>query len=115
MLDDECGVLDERLQVGGDEIPQAQVDEQLVHRRIAHALADPERGAVHAIGDRGRRECVDRAEAPVVVAVVVQLHVPPFDDVGAKEREEVAHAFGRGVADRVRRADPLQPAAMAVS
>ena len=84
---DERRVLHERLEIVIDEAPEPQVDQQLVHRRVPDPLADPERGAVHAIGDRRRREGVDRAEAAVVVTVVVELHFPPAYHVSSDERQ----------------------------
>ena len=51
---------------------QHQVHEQQVHRRVADALADAERGAVHAGRARlERRDAVDDGEAAVAVAVPV--------------------------------------------
>src|SRR5205807_3599574 len=69
---------------------RSHVDEQLVHGGVAHAFADAERAAVYAIGDRRRRERVDRPEAPIVVPVVVQLHRAPLDHVTAEERQQIA-------------------------
>ena len=51
---------------------QHQVDEQHVHRRVADALADAERGAVQAGGARlERRQRVRDREVAIAVAVPV--------------------------------------------
>src|SRR5687767_8454186 len=52
---------------------QPEVDEQLVHRRVADALADAERGAVDLVGAAlDGRDGVDDAEAPILVPVPVE-------------------------------------------
>ena len=108
MLGDERGVLDEWGEVAVDEAEELHVDQQLVHRGVAHALADAERAAVHAVGERRGRERVDRPEAAVVVPVVVDLHRAVTHDLVAHERQQIAHPFRRRMADRVRDADALR-------
>ena len=111
VLRDERHVLGQWRKIAIDEPPQLHVDEQLIHRGVAHALADTERAAMHAVGDRRRGERVDRPEPAVVVTVVVELHVASADDLLPEERKEVAHAFRCRVPDGVRCADALRAAA----
>src|SRR3954468_15527886 len=95
VLGHERDVFDEWREVAVDEAPEAHVHEQLVHRGVADALADAERGSVYTVGDGSRGERVDRAEAPIVVTVVIERDIPSADDLIAQEREEVAHSLGR--------------------
>ncbi len=87
---------------------ELEVDEQEIHLGVADALADAERGAVHAVGagfDGGH--AVREPEAAIVVPVPVDAHVELVagDDLFAHEAHERAHAVGRRVADGVREAD----------
>ena len=72
---------------------QLQVEQDLIERRVADALADAERGAVDAIGAvLDREDRVDDAEPAIVVAVPVDADVGAADAVEhvARELEEVA-------------------------
>ena len=72
---------------------QLEVEQDLIERRVADALADAERGAVDAIGAvLDREDRVDDAEAAIVVAVPVDADVGAADAVEhvARELEEVA-------------------------
>ena len=64
---------------------ELEVEQDQLHRRVADALADAERGAVDAIGaELERPEGVDEREAAIVVAVPVDA------DVGAGPGDERA-------------------------
>ena len=108
MLRDERRVFDERSEVTVDEPPKLEVDEQLIHRGVADALADAERAAVYPVGKRGRGERVDRAESAVVVSVEVHLHIPAAHDLVPDEGQQVAYALRRRMAAGIGDADALR-------
>src|SRR5206468_4033028 len=70
----ELDVFDERRQVAVQQAAEVQVHQELIHRGIADALADPERAAVYAVRDRRGDKGVDHTEAAFVVPVIVELH-----------------------------------------
>ena len=74
ILRDRRAVFVQARQVPIDPAEQLKVDEELVHRRVADALPDPERAGVHAVraGFEGP-DGVGDTEAAVLVAVPVDL------------------------------------------
>ena len=97
----------EARQIAVDPAEQLQVHEQLVHRRVADALADAERAGVHAVrAGLERPQRVRHAEAAILVPVPVDLDARvELGDEPAHEAHEVAHAVRRRVADGVADAD----------
>src|ERR671925_1347846 len=92
---------------------QLQVDEQQIHFRIADALANAQRGAMHAVYallDCG--QCVREAETTVAVPVPVELHglAGTGNDFSTQEPDELPHALRRGVPDRIRETDAARAA-----
>ena len=88
---------------------QLQVQQDELHLRVADALADAERRAVHAIGAvLERPDRVLEREAAIVVAVPVDAdrRRPMPAMIALREVDEVAHAVGRRVADGVAEAEP---------
>src|SRR5437870_5632882 len=108
MLQNDRSVFAERSQITVDEPPKLEVDEQLIQRGVADALADPERAAVYPVGKRGRGERVDRAESAVVVSVEVHLHIPAAYDLVPDEGQQVAYALRRRMAAGIGDADALR-------
>ena len=102
-----------------EQAEELQVQEDELHRRVADALADAERRAVHAVGaELERPERVLEREAAVVVAVPVDADVvAPAPAMMLRVKcDEVAHAVGRGVArpcrERQRRVAPWSMAVL---
>src|SRR5262249_24690092 len=86
---------------------QLQVDQELVHRRVADALADTQRGPVEPVRAGFEcRYCVDDSEASVLVAVPVYLNVlAAFGHNRLDPVEQSANAIRRGMPDGITHTD----------
>ena len=95
-----------------DPAHQFQVHQQLIHRRVAHPLANAKRGAVDLIGaalDGSYR--INHAEAAILVAVPVKTDVAALflDDVFDKADHRTRAVRG-GMSDGIADADRLRAA-----
>ena len=95
-----------------DPTQQFQIHQQLIHGRVADALAHPERRPVHLIGSAlNGRDRVDDAEPPILVTMPVEADLLAlFVDNAADETNNFAGAVRSSVTDRVTHTDRARPA-----